>query len=105
MIGHQKQHAPAGTYPLLDMMRKHLTQVWPPQIERAAKISEWHKDARWRIGHDREVDTAIHAFQDCNRGRMFSEITLARHPSFRASKNCAMAVGKIEKPVNTFFYG
>lgn len=81
-------------------MGKHLAQMRPAKVEHATQVAERHEDAGRRIRCHGDVDAAVHALQDGDRGWVFCQIAFTRQPGLRTAEILPMSRGKIEQPVD-----
>jgi hypothetical protein len=96
----RKTHVPSGADDALHMVREHLAEVRPAEVEDAAEVAEGHQDADRGVGGDGDVDAAVHALEDGDRGRVLGEIAFACQPGFRDCER-SRGGGEIEQPVDT----
>ncbi len=96
MVSDKEQHPAAIIHHLLDMAGNHFAEMWPAEVEHAAQITKRLNNSRRGAGDDRDIDPAVHTFQDHDGGGMFCPVEVARQTGFRAAVLGGVALGQVE---------
>src|SRR6185369_4404810 len=90
---------PAASHHALDILGQHLAQMGPAHIEHSPQVAEWLDYAGWRFGGYRDIDPAVHAFQNGDGGRMQSQIALSGEEGLRGTELGRISLCQVKKPV------